>query len=44
MDSRVGVCENDLGYPRSRGAKLVMAFCVGVTLIGGVWLTVSGLS
>lgn len=36
--------ETDLGYPRSRGAKLLMAFCVVGTLIGGVCLTAGGLA
>lgn len=36
--------EMDLGYPRSRGAKLVMAFCLVVTLVGGIALTGGGLA
>jgi hypothetical protein len=35
--------ELDLGYPRSRAAKLLMAFGVVVTLVVGIALTKSGL-
>ena len=35
--------ETDLGYPRSYSAKVVMAFCVILTLAGGVCLAVGGL-
>jgi hypothetical protein len=35
--------ETDLGYPRSSGAKLMMAFSVIATLAGGVCLMAGGL-